>query len=115
MSKATKQPIVAESVPTPSRRRTTMVYVGEIDDTRRSAVMRPPSHPEHALPTLADYGLKPRRELPGESWLTCCEQERAYTRGFNLGIAGSRSWGRTLWELRGYCDGDRVRQRRAGK
>ena len=102
-----------------------MVYVGEIDDTRRRAVMRPPSRPAHALPTLADYRLKPRGELPGESWLTCCEQERAYTRGFDWGRTGGVDRARPYpdgdggfltkaWRL-GYADGLRVRERRAGK
>lgn len=115
MSKATKKPIVAESVPTPSRGRTTMVYVGEIDDTRRSAVMRPPSRPAYALPTLADYRLKPRGELPGESWLECCARESGYTTAFRAARAYRLFTPLTPCELMGYADGLRVRERRAGK
>ena len=89
---------------------------------RARAVPRPAPSP---LPTLADYGLKPRGELPGESWVKCCEQERAYTMGFRAGLGVGRAalldgWyetdeeRRAAWVL-GCNDGIRVRERRASK
>ena len=88
--------------------------------THTRAVPRPAPSP---LPTLEDYGLKARAELPGESWVKCCERERAYTAGFDWGICGggefgcpfSRSDHRLDFWLLGMNDGARVRERRASK
>lgn len=79
---------------------------------RTRAVPRPAPSP---LPTLADYGLKPREQLPGESWEDCCDQEWWYTQGFRAGLAGREHPGLTRWEHLGHADGARVRERRASK
>lgn len=90
--------------------------------TRTRAVPRPAPSP---LPTLEDYGLKARGELPGESWVRCWKQEFAYTLGFRCGRDGGRAallerwygeseYGRDYWVL-GCNDGARVRERRVSK
>ena len=84
-----------------------------------------PARPFHTLPTLDDYGLKARGELPGESWVKCWQQELAYTQGFRCGRDGGPAsvlercfdaddYRREFW-LIGVHDGTRVRERRASK
>ena len=88
--------------------------------TRTRAVPRPAPSP---LPTLEDYGLKARAELPGESWVKCWQQERAYTIGFRCGrdagpAALLERWFdegdyRRAFLVAGVNDGARVRERGA--
>ena len=91
--------------------------------TKRASARAVPRPAPSPLPTLADYGLKPRGELPGESWVNCRLQERAYTAGFDWGRCGGGVHGcpflrsdhrRGFWLL-GMNDGARVRERRGGK
>ena len=82
-----------------------------------------PARPFHTLPTLDDYGHKPRGELPGESWVKCWQQERAYTIGFRCGrdagpAALLERWFdegdyRRAFLVAGVNDGARVRERGA--
>ena len=74
-----------------------------------------PARPFHTLPTLADYGLKARGELPGESWMECCARESRYTAAFRAARSHRLFTPLTPCEFMGYADGLRVRERRASK